>query len=269
MSILLDALKKSEAQRRLGATPTLDSPIQSTRVSGNGGPRWVPVALVALAAAAMTWFGWNGAPEPHSADSAVSLTATEPAPSGVERNPAPVPRSRARPAAAEPDDRTPDETDSVERKRRLLGTTFESFKAPPEDEEASGASSEPGAEAASRDTAERTPTQAPEAASSRTEATSDILAEEAAAGLSRAAPRDEPAEDTISYWQLPGSARSSMPELRIRVLVYAEQPENRFLLINDLRLREGEEVESGLRLEEIRRDRAVFSYRNYRFHLKG
>ena len=75
--------------------------------------------------------------------------------------------------------------------------------------------------------------------------------------------------ETISYWQIPQSLRDGLPELRITVLVWAEVPEDRFVLLNGQRVKEQETLESGLTLEEIRRDRAIFSYRNYRFHLKG
>jgi general secretion pathway protein B len=63
--------------------------------------------------------------------------------------------------------------------------------------------------------------------------------------------------------------RDGLPDLRISVLVYAELPENRFVLMNGERLREGQELPNGLLLEEIRRDRAIFNYRNYRFYLKS
>ena len=75
--------------------------------------------------------------------------------------------------------------------------------------------------------------------------------------------------EAISYWQVPESKRAGLPDLRISVLVYAEQPENRFLLLNGERMREGEELENGLFLEEIQRDKAIFVYKNYRFHLKS
>ena len=73
----------------------------------------------------------------------------------------------------------------------------------------------------------------------------------------------------ISYWQVPEKMREGLPDLRISVLVYAELPENRFVLMNGERLREGQELPNGLVLEEIRRDRAIFNYRNYRFYLKS
>ena len=57
--------------------------------------------------------------------------------------------------------------------------------------------------------------------------------------------------------------------MRINVLVYAENPEDRFLLINGQRLVEKEELADGVVLDEIRRDGAVFLFRNYRFLVKG
>ena len=60
-----------------------------------------------------------------------------------------------------------------------------------------------------------------------------------------------------------------MPELRITVLVYSEKPEERFVLIAGQRLKEKDEAPGGLVLDEIRRDGAVFVYRNYRFLIKG
>ena len=75
--------------------------------------------------------------------------------------------------------------------------------------------------------------------------------------------------EPISFWQVPQALRDGLPELRITVLVYAEAPEDRFVLINGQRMVEKEELISGVVLDEIRRDGAVFLYRNYRFLVKG
>ena len=80
--------------------------------------------------------------------------------------------------------------------------------------------------------------------------------------------RQAGADEPRSYWQLPQSYRSEMPEFKISVLVYAEAAADRFLLMNGERLREGDEVD-GVMLEEIRRDGAVFSYRQTRFLVKS
>ena len=71
--------------------------------------------------------------------------------------------------------------------------------------------------------------------------------------------------EPIGYWELPDAVRASVPEIRFSVLVYDENPEGRFVLINGQRLGEGDELQQGLAVEEIRRDGVVFSYRLYRF----
>jgi general secretion pathway protein B len=92
-------------------------------------------------------------------------------------------------------------------------------------------------------------------------------------GAARTAGADDQLEpylaEPISYWQIPQSVRDSMGELHVSVLVYADDPQDRFLLVNGQRLQEQEELSDGLLLLEIQRDRAIFSYRNYRFQLKS
>ncbi|NNJ64059.1 MAG: GspB domain-containing protein, partial [Xanthomonadales bacterium] len=53
------------------------------------------------------------------------------------------------------------------------------------------------------------------------------------------------------------------------VLVYADKPEDRFLLVSGQRVVEGDTLDGNIMLEEIRREGAVFIYRSYRFLMKG
>jgi len=69
----------------------------------------------------------------------------------------------------------------------------------------------------------------------------------------------------ISYWELPDTVRADVPEMSFSVLVYANRPADRFVLVNGKRLQEGDSYRQGLVVQEIRRDGVVFSYRLYRF----
>jgi hypothetical protein len=69
----------------------------------------------------------------------------------------------------------------------------------------------------------------------------------------------------ISYWELPDVIRNVVPEIKFSVLVYAAHPEDRFVLINGQRLGEGDSSQPGLVVEEIRREGVVFSYQLYKF----
>ena len=82
------------------------------------------------------------------------------------------------------------------------------------------------------------------------------------AGKARVADR-HPAP--ISYWELPDAVRADIAEIRFSVLVYANNPADRFVLVNGQRLQQGDSYQPGLVVKEIRRDGVVFSYRLYQF----
>ncbi|GMR14919.1 MAG: hypothetical protein BMS9Abin30_0532 [Gammaproteobacteria bacterium] len=71
--------------------------------------------------------------------------------------------------------------------------------------------------------------------------------------------------EPISYWELPDTVRADVPEMSFSVLVYANRPADRFVLVNGKRLQEGDSYRQGLVVKEIRRDGVVFSYRLYQF----
>ena len=69
----------------------------------------------------------------------------------------------------------------------------------------------------------------------------------------------------ISYWELPDAIRAKVPEMKFSVLVYSKDPADRFVLINGERFGQGEEVQAELFVREIRRSSVVFKYRLYKF----
>lgn len=73
--------------------------------------------------------------------------------------------------------------------------------------------------------------------------------------------------DYLYQWELPLSVRQSLPTLKLVVHVYSNKPEERFVLINGTRYREGDELARGARLAEIRPQGALVDFRDYRFLL--
>ncbi len=71
--------------------------------------------------------------------------------------------------------------------------------------------------------------------------------------------------EPINYWELPDAIRTKVPETRFSVLVYASKPADRFVLVNGQRLREGDWAAPGLQVKEIRREGVVFKFRLYQF----
>jgi len=72
-------------------------------------------------------------------------------------------------------------------------------------------------------------------------------------------------EQLQSWYELPQELRNRLDLPRLDLHAYSEEPQNRFILVNLKKYREGERLESGLVLEEILPDGMVMSYRGERF----
>ena len=68
-----------------------------------------------------------------------------------------------------------------------------------------------------------------------------------------------------NWYELPATFRSKLDLPRLDLHAYSEEPQNRFILVNLQKYREGERLESGLVLEEILPDGMVMSYQGERF----
>ena len=79
-----------------------------------------------------------------------------------------------------------------------------------------------------------------------------------------AASGQESADSLKLIWELPLTMRSKLPELKLSMHVFAAEPAQRFVIINDERGAEGDEI-AGMKLIEIRKDGVVFEYEGERF----
>jgi general secretion pathway protein B len=265
MSILLDALKKSEEQRQLGATPDIHSSAAAGSLDAEAAHRWLPLSMMALSLIFMMWSGLKQLAEPESlisgkqAASGAQSTATGPGRDGD------IVQGRAESAeSVAPDRRTP----------------VESLPGPVNGEQAAGEATPDAAQRgrlkdAVADYRAEQPEPGPESQPAVESAPADpgIAITATQPGAAQAKPgveADGPhISAPISFFELPQRVRDNLPEIKITVLVFASDPSDRFLLVNGKRLREKQNLESGVKLDEIRRDGAVFLFRNYRFMVKG
>lgn len=91
-------------------------------------------------------------------------------------------------------------------------------------------------------------------------------------GSTTAAPATSPTTPpTVAAWPLLGdlapSLRAEVPPLTITGAVYASNPSQRLLIVNNQVLTEGATVAPGVTLEEIQPQQSVFSTRGQRFRL--
>jgi general secretion pathway protein B len=229
MSILLEALRKSEKTSPRRSVPTIHSEDQSSVVSGPSRVGWIALILVVVFITS-GWFIWNQYRAPAGDGLPVVLLAPE--------EPALMPTAQTdsgdSPAA---DTVTPPSSIAGDTSAALPRTPVESYQAPEE------SISQPGPDASQA-----------------------LLDNSPARPAPVTTPKSAPHKpEPISYWELPDTIRDELPLVKYSVLVYANNPEDRFVLVNGQRLEEGDAPLPGLKVEEIRRDGVVLSYRLYQF----
>jgi len=328
MSLILEALKKSEAKRRLGAAPDLGTPFAARRRRSP----IVPIVVVVLVAAALVW--WvvrRPAPElPVQKTSAQSAVAPVPPSLTGQRTGAPLrsvtgdnslqqvrppanltkqtttsgsqdPFVATGPANANNDGAARAMKEMRDRRRANANRGDNSAIAagaarpmlpkpqpvtPSNAPAVATAPPRPAPVAAAPPTPQPAATvaAAPTAVQPMSPKTSD--ANPPAAQVATRAPKSPgtiglpvnppPAEQNTPakqapgasaqpYSELPFSVRKALPELRLSMHVYASDPAQRFVVLNDSRIGEGDKTTDDVFVREIRPDGVVLEFQGQRF----
>jgi general secretion pathway protein B len=254
MSYILDALKKAESERILGSVPNVHAqPVPLTAID-RGSSWWRrplawTVPALALAAGVLTWTEpWETAPAVAAITPSPTQTALPAAPSTSSAILSPVrPAPPERPAAGV----------SVAAQAPLIPAAPPPIEAPaPRKAVPAG----PG-----------TPRTVPKRANKPVEKDSARLAASpepqpaGKIGLASAAARSD--DNGVSLRELPSNIQREIPPLTIGGYIYAGNPAERSVLINNRLLREGDQIAAGLTLEKMMPREAVLNYRGYRYRV--
>jgi general secretion pathway protein B len=233
MSYILEALKKSQAERQLGELPSIHAAQLSLHgAPASGGRRrlsaWLALGAVtaAVAGALLLWQPWQAAAQPPATVPAVlaqAVPAPVPAP-GSAAAPAPAAAPVPAPAPAAPPAAT-------------AAPVHHAVAVPEPQQETPGQAAPPVAVNAA------VPPAAP--------AVPVPAAEEAVPGL-----RD-----------LPEPIQRQIPPVAIGGYIYSKNPADRLLLIDKVLRHEGEELAPGLVLEKLQPKAAVFNFKGYRYRV--
>lgn len=230
MSYILDALRKSDQQRRRGGVPSL--PTMSTELATAGRPamRFYGV-LAGLVIIAVAWMRpWL--PEPAVVPSIALPALQSPSP---QLTPSPLP----------------------ERSTKVEPTLLR-YEAPP-------AIPAPTVPAVRRNTsaAKLVTHREPSAGivARPEEAVAAAVAEQAAASASAGISPSLP----VTSSEMPLAIRRALPVMSIAVHAYSNTPRDRLVSINGRMLREGDSLAPDLRLEQITPEGMIFTYRGHRF----
>ncbi|MEO6690477.1 MAG: general secretion pathway protein GspB [Dokdonella sp.] len=288
MSLILEALKKSEQQRRLGEAPTLGSPALASRRRRSALP--LLVALVALALGAGWWLLRPTSSTPLAqTDASVNVAPGSIAPKAPAAA-APTPRADARnlkpmlakenlgalDSSSAPGQLVASKLDNTANDRASAAT--KRLTMPLGDRPGSVAQLPPALPMVAGPMATPAPpkpTSAPAAAPVNATPKPELpVAVTAPAAANATAPpptatpvpkkeRVEPALPSV--WELPYATRKDLPELALTMHVYADDPHKRFVVIKGDRHVEGDDIGGGVILHEIRPDGLVLDVKGKRF----
>ena len=239
MSLILEALRKSEAERRLGsapdllaAMPVLRAPAPRTRWS-----LWIVGACIAVVALALLGWWMRATPIAHDEPVATSSTQAATHPDAIDHSASPLP-TISLPAANVPHPATPIAATPARKPVVAVPTPATDTSAP-----------------ASIDAT------VPKLPGESTIAPAAAVATDTA----KPAPADEPA--LLSLADLSADERNGLPAMKVTMHVYADDPAQRFMIVNGQRVGEGARIADGVALVHIRRDGAEIDARGRRLLL--
>lgn len=237
MSYILDALRKAERERHLGQAPNLSAaPLLDEPRPWRVGP-WLGAGLgLGLGLSGALLAVWLNRPAPPVA-ALPAAPMTPPPPVIAAVPPAPVTQPVAAPEAP-----------------RAAPRPVVKPTAP--------ASPPPRWEPAAKVVAPEPPRPAP--APARPERREPPARQPVTPGVVTIAPTSEPIPPLDT---LPASARRGLPTLNLDIHIYSPDPQQRFVVINGRRYREGERLGEGLVLETVTGDGAILRQGNQRFRL--
>lgn len=204
MSAILDALKKSEQERKLGESPDLQSIHHGMVVPGDkrSSPMLGLVVLILLLSLMLVaWLLW------------VNRSGFDYAFTDIEAIPADTAPGKA---VSEP-------------------TGADSTSAPAATKPAQAAPAQPSRQVSSKRPEEAASPEPPVA-------------------------KTKQQRVAVPLWELPDHRRRALPAMTYSFHVYSDNPEDRTIIINGRRMREGGRVATGLRLEEITEQGVVLDF---------
>lgn len=217
MSLILDALKKSEQERRRDKGPDLQTIHQptTTRAPQRSNGLWWGAALVVVNVAVLAYW-WQ---QRSAAPTAIAAAPLATAPAA-----APAPQVAAVPAAQAP----------------------APTQVPP------AAQQQPAAIA-------------PTAAATQVQPEyTNIVPGGGAAGAATTAADSQRIEEVD---ELSEDIRNNLPAMTFSFHVFSTNPQQRTIIINNRRMREGEEISAGLLLQQITEDGVILLFAQHRIHI--
>lgn len=254
MSYILEALKKAQAERQLGETPTIHAPTLETGVPREGRGTRLPLAaavgVMGAVIAGLVVVLWHQAGQPEGA--AAAAPALTPAPVAAVPAPAVVaaPVPAPAPMAAVP---TPAPVTAG---------------AAPTPAPVAAAATAPIPVVATVAAAPAMPQPAAQSGTPPVDVKPVPVPARQPAAAAEAKPVERPQEEPVQALRdLPEPIQRAIPPVAMSGYMYSPNPADRMILIDKVLRREGDEVAPGLVLAKLEPKGAVFTFRGYRYRM--
>lgn len=244
MSFILDALKKLEQKRQHGSVPDLLTVHDSMPQESKNRPLWPYLLLVALLLNAGILAVWLRPWQSEKPNVATQSTDRQPHESTVIQShlPASAP-STGLAKTISPEAKATEEESS----KTVATSTANGVNNVPQDQPV-----QTEADVQRKVPSEPAPI-TPPTAESQTSADIGVESE----------------QRVLNIDELPLSVQQDLPDLTITGHIYSNNPTYRIVNINGQITQEGQAVTAGLKLEEITPSGVIFSYKGYRFRIRG
>lgn len=292
MSLILEALKKSETNRRLGQVPDLGTPFAPTRRERS--PLWALIVIVASLGAGLWWWFGRGPSVPApakprvatqvattSAPTAAPSRRAEPAQPAPARNPGPAIHDtaasgfRPRPPGLQrqvqqedqrifgPAQRLAPTSDNAIARKIVLAAKHKANAQASRVERVAPPASAPVTQAPALHASAPASVAAP-MQPSRAQKTTDMRGYTLSPQPHAQAP-PAPKLDMPTYYDLPFAMRKALPPLSLSMHVYTADPKQRFVILDGTRMVEGDTTSDSVTLREIRPNGVVLEFQGQRF----
>lgn len=277
MSYILDALKKSERQRRMGEVPQIYSPVESPPPDPARRNWWIPVAVFAISAniAVAGWLWWQygrGQPAPAAGPSSVLATADSAlagpgsmlaAPGSMSATPgSTLPTPASMPAAPPTIRATPAPAAGP-----AAGPLAAMVPRPPQAAPAPHRVAAPPVAPGPGPVPSAPPARRPVPAQPNPDLDRVVVFDPADTDRRRPQQLDAPVDNLVTIEALPHQLGLQMLALTVNAHVWDEQADRRFVLIDMKRYSEGHALPQGPIIERITRDGLLMSYQGLHFKI--
>lgn len=263
MSYILDALKKSEKERQRGAVPNLMTAQDVIVQERKKRPLWPYVlagALIVNAGVLAWWLTGHSnkpvVPSPSIAAQQLAAKTRDHATSASDTRSSGAKTVGPPARPAEGKSALGSENRALEARASRESGIPKNLPSPAKVDPQNASEGGHSAVADAKVTRENTPTSPPSSPGDRP------------ALESQSADRPAPQKNKMYHLkELPASVQQTLPDFAVSTHLYSSDEASRMVRINGQMLREGQYLTTGLKLEEITADGAIFSYHGYRFRI--